>query len=178
MVLAQRYKAGYLSMSDSIYNIRRFDMVKSMQLQYEMSKADREITMLYARQQSREQVIFLQRVILGVAVVVVLIVSVLLIVVYRQKRRLNRSYADLYAVNRKYIDNQQVMKSRHQDALRMIEQLKEELASAAGGNEADTETEVSRQRQQAVGADERIALVEAITDVMENTEEFCSADFR
>ncbi len=177
VVLAQRYKAGYLSMSDSIYNIRRFDMVKSMQLQYEMSKADREITMLYARQQSREQVIFLQRVILGVAVVVVLIVSVLLIVVYRQKRRLNRSYADLYAVNRKYIDNQQVMKSRHQDALRMIEQLKEELASAAGGNEADTETEVSRQRQQAVGADERIALVEAITDVMENTEEFCSADF-
>lgn len=100
VALAQQYKAKFLTMSDSIYNIRRFDMVKSMQLQYEMSKADKEITTLYARQQSREQVIFLQRVILAVVMCVSLLVMVLFIVVYRQKRRLDRSYADLYAVNR------------------------------------------------------------------------------
>ena len=123
-------------MSDSIYNIRRFDMVKSMQLQYEMSKADKEITTLYARQQSREQVIFLQRVILAVVMCVSLLVMVLFIVVYRQKRRLDRSYADLYAVNRKYIDNQEVMKVRHQDALKVIEQLKDKLAAASHADDA------------------------------------------
>ena len=60
-----------------------------------------------------------------------LLVMVLFIVVYRQKRRLDRSYADLYAVNRKYIDNQEVMKVRHQDALKVIEQLKDKLAAAS-----------------------------------------------
>lgn len=185
VALAQQYKSEFLTMSDSIYNIRRFDMVKSMQLQYEMSKADKEITMLYARQQSREQVIFLQRVILAVVMVVSLLVTVLLIVVYRQKRRLDRSYADLYAVNRKYIDKQEVMKARHQDALKMIEQLKDKLAAAAGtgqggGNNSShtgVEAEVARQKPLTVGSDERMALVEAITAIMENTEEFCSADF-
>lgn len=190
VALAQQYKAKFLTMSDSIYNIRRFDMVKSMQLQYEMSKADKEITTLYARQQSREQVIFLQRVILAVVMCVSLLVMVLFIVVYRQKRRLDRSYADLYAVNRKYIDNQEVMKVRHQDALKVIEQLKDKLAAAShaadagqghdGGSDAahaGSETDVARQKPLTVSDDERMALVEAITAIMENTEEFCSADF-
>lgn len=186
VAMAQQYKARFLAMSDSIYNIRSFDMVKSMQLQYEMSKADKEITMLYAKQESREQVIFLQRVILGVAMGVSLLVTVLLAVVYRQKRRLDRSYSDLYAVNRKYIGSQEVMKARHQDALKMIELLKDKLAAAVAMHDAGavaspeivcTDAEASRQKPLAVSDDDRMPLVEAITAIMENTEEFCSADF-
>lgn len=184
---AQQYKAAYLTMSDSIFNIRRFDMVKNVQFQYEMSKINTEIATLHARQQSREQVIVFQRILLGAAVAAALLTGFFFVIVYRQKKKLDGSYADLYAVNRKYIDNQEKMRIRHADDLRKIEVLRERLEKVssagkepgvadAGGVHGSEECDKGSRPHGPVCTG-RVSLAEAITDVMENTEEFCSADF-
>lgn len=184
---AQQYKAAYLTMSDSIFNIRRFDMVKNVQFQYEMSKINAEIATLHARQQSREQVIVFQRILLGAAVAAALLISFFLVTVCRQKKKLDGSYADLYAVNRKYIDNQEKMRARHADDLKEIEALRERLEKVSPGGSAPDAVDAGgshghdgagrSHRTHGPLCARRVSLAEAITDVMENTEEFCSADF-
>ena len=154
--LAQEYKAQYLDMRDSIFDTQKFDMARNAQTRYEMQKADKEIAELRYSQRNREQTIFFQRVMLGAAAVVAAVVTAFLIVTLRQKRRLRRSYADLYALNRKLTDNYEELKASRN----------------AGAQEAERKYKSSNLNDTG-----RRALAEAITSVMENGDEYCSADF-
>ena len=154
--LSQEYKALYLDLSDSIFNTRKFDMARNAQTRYEMQKADREIAELNYKQRSREQTIAYQRVMLGAAAAAAAVTAFFLIVTLRQKRKLKRSYTDLYALNRSLMDS------------------REELKANRTGNGEDN---AHKYKSSSLNDEGRRALVAAITAVMENGEEFCSAYF-
>lgn len=154
--LSQEYKAQYLDLSDSIFNKRKFDMARNAQTRYEMQKADREIAELNYRQRSREQTIMYQRIMLGAAAATAAVTALFLIITLRQKRRLKRSYANLYALNRSLMDSREELK-----------------ANRTGGEGAAAQ----KYKSSSLNDTGRRTLAAAITAVMENGSEFCSADF-
>lgn len=169
--MAQKYKSRYLLMSDSIYNSRRFDIARNALSRYEMQKVSREITRLRYDTNMREQTIKVQRMVLWCTLVGIVVVLGFLVLLWRQNRRLQQSYASLYSVNRKAMEEQEAMRRRHADDIAAMEAMRQQMGITAedGGTQKYSTSNLNDSC--------RNTLAEAITDVMENTETFCSADF-
>ena len=182
---SQAYKARYFTLTDSVYNLREFDAVKNIQFQYEMDKTNKEISELNAAKERRGQTIRHQRMVIAFTLLAVLVVSAFLVIVWRQKRRLRESYADLYALNRRYIADYDFLKKRHDDDLGRMEALKGEnqrlisVVDASGGqeNSADKQPEQRKYRSSNLSDSQRVAIADEITRIMEDTSEFCAPDF-
>ena len=176
MRTSQEYKARYLTMKDSIYNTREFDVVKHAQFLYEMDKVEKEISGLQTEKDEFKRMVTLQRTLIGAVLFVMLAVSVFLIILYKQKKDLNESYSKLYAVNRKFIENQESMKQRiseYKDRIKEQDDEIKRLDKMLGCKDEETV------KYQSSGLDDthKQALVEAITDTMEKRMAFCDDDF-
>lgn len=183
---ANMYKARYLNLKDSIYNAREFDIVKNTQFLYELDKTTKEIQAARQREAEKAETIRRLWIVIGIVVLFSAVVGAFLFVVYRQKRNLNRSYQDLYQLNRSFIDKQREMAERHakdREAMkekdRQIAMLQEKAAKAeatqptAGQPEAKPEKYLTSNLNEEQGQQ----IAEAITNIMENTQEFCSTEF-
>lgn len=180
---ANKYKTQYLDIKDSIYNIREFDAVKNTLLTYEVGKTSKEIEDLRTREEERMHTIRMQRAVMLAVGAVLLLITVFLVVVWRQKKKINRSYADLYTVNRDFIATQETLTARlrkDRDMLRdketEIETLRVEL-DRTRGEAAGEEKDAAKYQTSNLSEDKRQTLAEQIQNVMENTLEFCDCDF-
>lgn len=187
---AQHYKAKYLSLKDSIFNRREFEMAKNQQFMYEMDKINQAITALQHKNERHRQVIVYQRILIGSILAAALVVTLLLIFVHRQKKRLFNNYRNLYLVNRKLADSH-----KHADAaqLQYSEELKEKnerIELLTGQLERmgaeSKEREVPAEQEEGCKArcytgnltgQQSQSLADAIENVMENTMEYCREDF-
>lgn len=178
---AMKYKAEYLTVSDSILNQRKFDEVKNAQFRYEMEKTDKEIRSLRTQHEANRLTISRQRTAIILGLGAMLAVTAFLIVLYRQNKKLNDSYADLYAINRDFMARQEHMNRRHADDMARISELEAEadgLRAAAGTAHGGTAGAPARKYMSSnLDGTHQQALAEAIAAVMDNGEEFCSADF-
>lgn len=187
---SQYYKAKYLSLKDSIFNKREFEMAKNQQFMYEMDKINQAMTDLQHKNERSRQVIIYQRVLIGSILLTALVVSLLLLFVHRQKKRLNNNYRNLYLVNRKLAESY-----RHADATR--QQYREELNErnerigmlteqlermGAGGDDGNVpagqeETGKAKCYTGNLTGKHSQSLADAIENVMKNTMEYCREDF-
>ena len=178
---AMEYKAKFLAMSDSIFNQRKFDVVKNVQFQYEMEKTDKEISGLRLQQERNRQTITYQRTAMGVGLVAIMVVTVFLVVLYRQNRKLNSSYSGLYALNRDFIDRQEYMNRRHADDMERLARLEDEAqrlkATLERNAQADGTQGEAKYQTSSLNDERQQTLAEAISGVMENGDEYCSPDF-
>ncbi len=176
MALANILRARYLKYKDSIFNQREFDVVKNVQFRYEMEKINGEIAALHDREKDSRGTIRLQRILMLFGGVVLFVTAAFLVVVYRQKRCIDRSYSDLFAVNRNFIASHERMKN-------VMRELRDRLVKAEDGNgelrkhQGNDGGEAAKYRSSNLDEDRKAVLVEAIVNVMENTTEFCSPDF-
>lgn len=188
---ASRYRARYQHEKDSIFNTNEFDAVKNEQTLYEMDKYDKYIASLNEREKERVLTISAQRYTIAAVSVVTLVVGLLLLVVYRQKKRIDKSYNNLFVVNRNFVNNQEIMRQRLNDAVSRLkeseaeaEHLRGQLAACdaddvvkdAGVSEQSDDM-VHKAKSGAINDDMRRKLLDSVVDIMENTTEFCSADF-
>lgn len=188
---ASRYRARYQQVKDSIFNIHELEAVKNEQTLYEMDKYDKYIASLNAREKERVLTISAQRYTIAAVSVVTLVVGLLLLVVYRQKKRIDKSYNNLFVVNRNFVNNQEIMRQRLNDAVSRLkeseaeaEQLRGRLA-AYDADDVVKDAGVSEQsddmahkaKSGGINDDMRRKLLDSVVDIMENTTEFCSADF-
>lgn len=142
--LQNRYKAEYLDLTDSVYNLTDFNHLKNAQFLYETRRDRDTITHL---QTEREK----QRIrIMALAAGLIIFVSLLLVVIV-QKRRLKASYKALFE------------RSQH------------DLQQAISGPPAAAKTAAAR--PSATASPSGSALLQAVTDVFERTEEICNPDF-
>lgn len=182
---AQNLKAKYLMWSDSLYNLRQFDAVKNSQFQYEMDKVNREINTLNEHKKQQEQTITYLVITLTAVCLAAFLITGVVIIIYRQKKKLNKSYTDLYNINRNFINTQECMKQRHAEDREQIIRLTKEIENLKNktyvtNNTATIETDKheSRKYQSSnLNETQQNALADAITTIMENTEEFCSETF-
>lgn len=179
---AMEYKARFLTMGDSVFNRRKFDAVRNVQFQYEMDKTGREIAGLRHLQEKSRQTIVYQRTVMFLVFAAMLMVTVFLVVMYRQNKKLNRSYAGLYALNKESMDKQEYMNRRHVENMNRISNLENEIARLVEAEGAETVpagvmSEDCKYKSSNLSGSQQQALAEAIADVMENSEEFCSDNF-
>lgn len=156
---AYNLRTEYLGIMDSVYNMREFDMVKNSQFVYEMDKTDKQIALLHANEEEHLRSISRQRTVIIEIIIILLVVGTLLVLVYRQKRLLNKSYNDLYAVNRDFAATLQNMKKKEDAHVDTVEN-------------AGTTT-----RKNILDSERSRAFADAIEEVMKNPDEFCSPDF-
>lgn len=165
---SQQYKSQYLMMSDTIFNMRRIDTARNTLSRYEMRKADKEIAQLQYERKVRGETIRSQRIMLSVAGGAALMILVFLIVVWRQNRKLQRSYSNLYNINRKTIDEQENMRRQHNDDLVIIANLEKKIEKSAGNSKYSTSN---------LNESNLNTIAECIVAVMDDTKELCSPDF-
>lgn len=189
--VASRYRARYQHEKDSIFDTNKFDAVKNEQTLYEMDKYDKYIASLNKREKERVLTISAQRYTIAAVSVVTLVVGLLLLVVYRQKKRIDKSYNNLFVVNRNFVNNQEIMRQRLNDAVSRLkeseaeaEQLRGRLA-AYDADDVVKDAGVSEQsddmahkaKSGGINDDMRRKLLDSVIDIMENTTEFCRPDF-
>lgn len=188
---ASRYRARYQHEKDSIFDTHELENVKNEQLLYEMNKYDKYIASLNEREKERVLTISAQRYTIAAVSVVTLVVGLLLLVVYRQKKRIDKSYNNLFVVNRNFVNNQEIMRQRLNDAVSRLkeseaeaEQLRGRLAAydaddvvKDAGVSEQSDNMVHKAKSGGINDDMRRKLLDSVVDIMENTTEFCSADF-
>ncbi len=173
---SQQYKARYLALKDSVYNMREFDAAKHAQFLYEMDKIDREIKGLKTQSEEYRRTVTRQRAVLAGIITVVLAVCIFLIIIYKQKRKLDVSYGHLYSVNRKYVERLEDMKRQTSAYKERIKAQADEIGrlNNALGRQAERPDKYS---SSGLADDTRQSLADAIVDAMENRKEFCNSDF-
>lgn len=181
MRLSNTYLAKYVKLKDSIYNMREFDIVKNTQFQYEMDKTNKQIAEFQTNENKRLETIAFQRYMLIGISVVALIVAMFLIFIYKQKKKLNKSYNDLFVINRDFITQHELIKQRlrklneeNENVRKENMQLRQAACAEHGGSDM---TETGKYLSSNLNDNQKKILVDAVVNIMENTTEFCSPDF-
>ena len=188
---ASSYRARYQREKDSIYDTNEFEAVKNEQLLYEMNKYDEYIASLNAREKERLQTISRQRLTIAGVTVVTAVIGVLLLLVYRQKGKIDKSYNDLFVINRDFVKQQEFTRQRMLELNNRLKSSEAELAalrasqehSNGAGEAPDTAVATTaddadgKNKTLAISEDMRRKLLDAVIDVMENSTEFCCSDF-
>lgn len=188
---ASRYRARYQHEKDSIFDTNKFDAVKNEQTLYEMDKYDKYIASLNAREKERLQTISRQRLTIAGVTVVTAVIGVLLLLVYRQKGKIDKSYNDLFVINRDFVKQQEFTRQRMLELNNRLKSSEAELAalrasqehSDGAGEAPDTAVATTaddadgKNKTLAISEDMRRKQLDAVIDVMENSTEFCSSDF-
>lgn len=193
-----RIQKKYLSITDSIFNVREFNRVKNVQYLYEMEKTAKEISYLHAEQEKKEQEINRQRKILLSILSGTFIISFLLGLVYVQKRKIQRSYHDLFNINREIMESQQQNKEIQQLYKEKLQKKEEKLIAAykrlgqyceinteneslGDDKKEDIQTDENdnnvKYQTSSLNEDQKQIIADAISNVMENTKEYCEPDF-
>ena len=188
---ASRYRARYQHEKDSIFDTNKFDAVKNEQTLYELDKYDKYIASLNAREKERLQTISRQRLTIAGVTVVTAVIGVLLLLVYRQKGKIDKSYNDLFVINRDFVKQQEFTRQRMLELSNRLKNSEAELAalrasqehSDGAGEAPDTAVATTaddadgKNKTLAISEDMRRKQLDAVIDVMENSTEFCSSDF-
>ncbi len=180
--MANKYRAKYISIKDSVYNMRDFDAIKNSLFTYEVNKTSREIKDLQQSERDKARTIRTQRLIMLVSVSVIAMICTFLFIVLRQKRQLRRSYMNLYKVNNDFIESQKGLTSRLRELKVQYEaDTRKPDSGDTGVPDESTDTEASRTntryRTSSLAEKEKLKIADAIRDIMENTLEFCNPDF-
>lgn len=179
--LANTYLAQYVKLKDSIYNMREFDIVKNTQFQYEMDKTNKQIADFQTKENERLSTITFQRRMIIAVSGVTLVIALLLAMMYRQKKKLNKSYSSLFAINNNFISQHEQMKQRLRDLHEKFDAIKAEnhmlRQQACGTRQIPEISENSKYCSSNLNDSQKRVLIDAVVNVMENTTEFCSPEF-
>jgi AraC-like DNA-binding protein len=179
------YKGEYLSLSDSIFNTREFNRVKSMQAIHEMETTNKQFSILYGEKEKKE----LKRQSLGLLGFLFgfLLISVFLLVTYKQKRALSQAYKKLYHINQEIMasnDDNKKLRQQYEEKLHTVpimspkdqKQEKDILSEDDALNTKSAETSLKYQANTLTDQQKQL-LLDSINQIMENTYEFCNDDF-
>lgn len=178
---ADQYHESYLNLSDSIFNMNEFNRLKNAQVLYEMNKSNQIINSLIREQDEYEAEISTQRIILAAVFSALSIFLVLSIVVYKQKRKIENAYKDLFLKNKEFINSEYKNKRRILDydlqlkqAWKKISELRQEGYIHKDEEEAP---DAYISKDYLLSTEQRDAIIRNIDGIMDNTKEFCEFDF-
>lgn len=191
--LGQREKAfrlqdEYITINDTVFNKNEYDRIRNTQLVHEMDRNIDRVARLTEEKKMRQEKIEKLRVVLltlsGCAVVFIL----LSVVLYLQKRKLNRAYSDIFQRNSELLQAEQSLRKQKKSYETRIEELEQKLLAETPPQEPATvdapeEQAADREKEKAQGTSQKMAselkdtILKSITQVMEETDEFCDDSF-
>lgn len=189
---AYRLQDEYLQLSDSLFNQNEYNTLRKSQLAYEMNKSYKRIQNLTADQLEQQEQIRRQNYLLLCLSLGILVFGFLFYGVWRQKRKLNHAYKDLFERNRELI----FMEQNHQQSRRHFklqiealkdynERLEEEnhqlrqhtITEITENNTENTEEEEEKKQANKINEDLKESLLKNITHIMEETTDYCDYNF-
>ena len=164
---ALRYKAEYLDLADSIYNMNEFNHLKNAQFLYETDRNIHTIHALTLEKERKETQISMQRRWLLTLVTGSLAILAMLVVLAIQKRRLKESYNRLYERNKDMLGNEKAYRQRIRDLEELVPETPSPPATAAAAHLS----------AESLPPELRKNILACIMHTMEQTEDFCDSDF-
>ncbi len=190
MRAAQECKNRHLNLKDSLLDSRQIDAVKHVQFLYEAEKVSDNINELTRQKQEREQTIGRLRVIIICVTAVALLVALFLYYIYRQKKRIDRNYRNLYSINEKYISLQEEMRRKQIRSVKLLKEKDEEIASLKAlsrgeeirdipipGDLPEPGSQKPKYSSSNLDADRLHEIADAVSEVMDEKQAFCNPDF-
>lgn len=185
------YKSRYLTVSDSLFSMNEFNKMRNTQFVYEMDKNYQKIAYLTTEKAHKEIQIKVQRKFLFIISGSLVLFIIMLIMVRARNRKLNSAYKDLYNRNTELLKSEQKnINLRKEYANKLAEEhekyaslvinppTKEEPVKESNISEEKNEEKITKLHSTDKLTDEqKERILMAITNVMENTEEYCDCDF-
>ncbi len=171
--LANDFKNRFFQMQDSLQEKGRLDSIKQEQFVYETKKVSEDINNLKREKYERDRVIGYQRVVIFSITAASLIVVFFLFLIFRQKKKIDRSYHDLYIVNSKYLAMLDEMQRRHREDQELLALRERECA----GNNIIEDSNRKKYSSSSLDEERFKNIAEAVTSVMDEEKCFCNPDF-
>lgn len=184
------YNELYRNIEDSIRNIKGFRNIKDVDFLFEMNRIDKQISAMKIEQVTKDAQLSHQRLIIFVVSTVSLLIALFLFFTYKQKKKLQYSYKDIFNKNIEIIASEKQAKLRYLKYEQELRDKNDYITKLESGNRkhqlipdnvpADNSISLptaAKYQNSPLDNEHRTMLIQAINDVMENTQEFCNADF-
>lgn len=175
------YKRKHLEIADSIFSTQEFGQIKDMQFLHEMDKIEKQIYRLNDAQILKDNKIQSQQLILRIILCAFIVIVVLLVIMFIQNKRLKEANTELFNKNLEIIKSEEIEKKNRKISAGAAPVPEPALpdASETEIDNAMAEGDPSKVKYQnsVISEEEKNRIRDAILDVMDNTEEYCSVDF-
>lgn len=182
---ANLFREKYIDLYDSIFEVRKVNKLRIMQVLYKAGKLNNNIDSLKTRQQQYVMTIEKQRVVIFVVGGILLLAAAVAWLIYHQRCKFRFLYKKLYTLNNELTDALEQSRARQP---KPEEPLRETVETVAVEKEQQEEVKEEADVQPSdSGADDvratqllpevREKLLADIAGVMEKTLEFCNAEF-
>lgn len=180
----------YRNIEDSIRGIKGYRSIKDVEFLFQMNQIDKQLSAMKMEQVIKDTQLSHQRIIITIVSAALLLIVLFLYLTYRQKRKLQYSYKDIFNRNIEIIASEKQAKQRYlkyeqelqekNKYIAKLEAMDEEASKTTDNQSAESQlpqTNVTKYQTSSLDNKQRTSLIQAINEVMENTQEFCSADF-
>lgn len=178
------YNELHRAIEDSILSNKGYRSIKDVEFLFEMNRLDKQIAVMKTEQLVKDAQLFQQKlIIIGVSSILLLIV-VFFFITYKQKRQLQISYKDIFNKNIEIIASEKQAKQRYLEYESLLREKDEYISRMENKKPSLTEeqdliaqTNTGKYQNSSLNEKQRAALINSINYVMENTLEFCNAEF-
>lgn len=189
------YKSKYLALSDSIFNLNEFNDIRNALFYYEMDNKQKAISSLTETNHKNIVEIAAQRRWIITLSILIVLILVLTVIAYKQYRKVQIAYRDLFNKSQEELATDKIYIKRIKELEERISNLKKELQKEETQPAGEAPIVIETTEEEMVGEEvaesagtvnrssiklseeQKSLLLEAILQVMEQTEIFCESDF-
>lgn len=182
--IASRYDELHRVIEDSILSNKGYRSIKDVEFLFEMNRLDKQIAVMKTEQLVKDVQLSQQKLVIIVVSSVLLLIVVFSFITYKQKRKLQISYKDILDKNIEIVASEKQAKQRYLKYERLLQEKDEYIAKVVQDKPVQTEVQetpvpvnAGKYQNSPLSDKQRADLINAINHVMENTLEFCNAEF-
>ena len=165
------YMKLYLDTEDAIFSKNSYNSIKNAQFQYEQERNGEQIDHFLREKAIRSRQLRLQLIAIICSMVFTSFLIIATIIIWKQKRKLSESYADIYERNLKLIENERQYRRRIDESELKLKKIQEAIAKEY----APDNSKMSSFAGHTTNNHELVVL--RIRNVMEHGTEYLSTDF-
>lgn len=185
---ALKYKIKYWTITDSIFNNIEFNKMQNIKFYYELDSKSEEIQKINSDMELKEKQLKDARIRFVSLFSVFVLCIMFIIILYRQKKKINDTYKDLFLKNKELLKAEQESRKERNDFLNLLAHEREmnllllkqinESSQDIQAKDTDIKDEnIKLYSVDKISDDKKEIILKKISHIMENTKDFCDCGF-
>lgn len=185
---ALKYKIKYWTITDSIFNNIEFNKMQNIKFYYELDSKSEEIQKINSDMELKEKQLKDARIRFVSLLSVFVLCIMFIIILYRQKKKINDTYKDLFLKNKELLKAEQESRKERNDFLNLLAHEREmnllllkqinESSQDIQAKDTDIKDEnIKLYSVDKISDDKKEIILKKISHIMENTKDFCDCGF-
>lgn len=185
---ALKYKIKYWTITDSIFNNIEFNKMQNIKFYYELDSKSEEIQKINSNMELKEKQLKDARIRFLSLFSVFVLCIMFIIILYRQKKKINDTYKDLFLKNRELLKAEQENRKERNDFLNLLAHEREmnllllkqinESSQDIQAKDTDIKDEnIKLYSVDKISDDKKEIILKKISHIMEDTKDFCDCGF-